>query len=65
MKPENKKGMFANGKSSDPTVISLLENTKAKANSTSKLHRPLLLRGEKADTQIREYLHPNPLQIDD
>jgi hypothetical protein len=28
MKPETKKGMFANGKSSNPGVINLLESTK-------------------------------------
>jgi hypothetical protein len=28
MKPETKKGMFANGKSSQPGVINLIESTK-------------------------------------
>jgi len=43
MRPETKKGLFANGKSSKPGIISLLQSTKA----TSKISK--LLSGAQAN----------------
>jgi hypothetical protein len=39
MKPETKKGMFANGKSSQPGVINLIESTKAGSKLVSPRKR--------------------------
>jgi hypothetical protein len=39
MKPETKKGMFANGKSSVPGVINLIESTKAGSKLVSPRKR--------------------------
>jgi len=52
MRPETKKGMFANGKSSKSGIINLLESTKA----TSKLIK--LLGGAQANERPEGILFP-------
>jgi len=58
MKPEIKKGMFANGISSTPGVINLIESTRTNSNLVSPSYKDL------ADWKILEYLHPNQRRED-